>query len=57
MNLTRIAVLAVTGTMLALPAFAHGGQYRGPGDTVPPGGGGGGGRSGGGGYGGGRSSY
>ncbi|MCB9890037.1 MAG: hypothetical protein H6833_00125 [Planctomycetes bacterium] len=49
MNLTRIAVLAVTGTMLALPAFAHGGQYRGPGDTVPPGGGGGGGRSGGGG--------
>ncbi len=32
----------VTGGMVGLQAlgFAHGGQYRGPGDTVPPGGGG-----------------
>ncbi|MEM9801037.1 MAG: hypothetical protein AAGA20_11990, partial [Planctomycetota bacterium] len=28
-------------------SFAHGGTYRGPGDTVPPGGGGGGGGGGG----------
>ncbi|PIE22500.1 MAG: hypothetical protein CSA62_12260 [Planctomycetota bacterium] len=34
----RIACLAVAGAVLAFtaPAFAHGGQYRGPGDTVPP---------------------
>src|SRR6185503_15882982 len=33
----------LTGGLLGLeaPSFAHGGQYRGPGDTVPPGGGGG----------------
>ncbi len=51
MKLNRLAIVAVTGTLLALPAvaYAHGGQYPGPGDTVPPGGGGGGGRSGGGG--------
>ena len=49
MKLTRFACVAVTGAMLALPGslFAHGGQYRGPGDTVPPNPGGGGGRTGG----------
>jgi len=41
--------LCCTGLFLLLPETgrAHGGQYRGPGDTVPPGGGGGGGSSGG----------
>ncbi len=33
-----IALLALAG--LAVPGWGHGGQYRGPGDTVPPGGGG-----------------
>lgn len=38
---TKIAL--ASALLLALPAvsFAHGGVYRGPGDTVPPGGGGG----------------
>ncbi|MBL9079001.1 MAG: HEAT repeat domain-containing protein [Planctomycetes bacterium] len=37
--------LCCAGLLALLPetALAHGGQYRGPGDTVPPGGGGGGG--------------
>src|SRR5262245_34995258 len=40
-----IAAAILGGGVLALPSptHAHGGQYRGPGDTVPPGGGGGGG--------------
>ncbi len=40
-----LAAALVTGATLGLEssAFAHGGQYRGPGDTVPPGGGGSGG--------------
>jgi len=39
------AALMVAGGTLGLSdvSYAHGGQYRGPGDTVPPGGGGGGG--------------
>jgi HEAT repeat protein len=39
--------LACAGLLLALPdtAYAHGGQYRGPGDVVPPNPGGGGGRT------------
>ena len=38
MILKRVACLAVAGAVMAFtaPAFAHGGQYRGPGDTVPP---------------------
>jgi len=41
--------LCCAGLLALLPetGFAHGGQYRGPGDTVPPGGGGGGGSTGG----------
>jgi len=39
-----IAALAITGGSLWVGQLdAHGGTYRGPGDTVPPGGGGGGG--------------
>jgi len=41
-NLT-LALAAIGGITVPGAAFAHGGQYRGPGDTVPPGGGGGGG--------------
>ena len=42
-----ITGLACAGLVLATaePAFAHGGQYRGPGDVVPPNPGGGGGRT------------
>ena len=45
MKKLALAATLVAGFTLGLesPAFAHGGQYRGPGDTVPPGGGGGGG--------------
>ena len=48
MKLKTLACLAVTSAMLILPAelSAHGGTYRGPGDTVPPGTGGGGGKTG-----------
>lgn len=35
------------GLLLPVPSHAHGGQYRGPGDVVPPGAGGGGGAGGG----------
>ncbi|MAE77394.1 MAG: hypothetical protein CMJ85_11055 [Planctomycetes bacterium] len=47
MRTKLIACVAISGSLL-LPTdlFAHGGQYRGPGDVVPPGGGGGGGQSG-----------
>jgi HEAT repeat protein len=48
MILKRALSLAVAGALVAFtaPVFAHGGQYRGPGDTVPPNpGGGGGGRT------------
>lgn len=45
MKFMRLACVAVTGALLTIPAFAHGGQYRGPGDTVPPNPGGGGGRT------------
>lgn len=39
-----LAALFIGGALSFQPgAFAHGGTYRGPGDTVPPGGGGGGG--------------
>ena len=40
-----LATALLAGGLLGLEdvSFAHGGQYRGPGDTVPPGGGGGGG--------------
>ena len=34
-------LVALAGLTVPEAAFAHGGQYRGPGDTVPPGGGGG----------------
>ncbi len=49
MRLPRLATLVAAGALLALPGqlHAHGGQYRGPGDTVPPNPGGGGGRTGG----------
>ena len=30
----------VTIALLSVTLYAHGGQYRGPGDVVPPGGGG-----------------
>ena len=36
-----LALVALAGSTVPGAAFAHGGQYRGPGDTVPPGGGGG----------------
>ncbi|MCA8969706.1 MAG: hypothetical protein KDC95_07980 [Planctomycetes bacterium] len=48
MNATSILATLACG-LLTFPVLAHGGQYRGPGDTVPPGAGGRGGRSGGGG--------
>src|SRR5690606_6164762 len=35
------SALAVAGAVLIDVSRAHGGSYRGPGDTVPPGGGGG----------------
>jgi HEAT repeat protein len=41
--LLSAALLASGALALSVPTFAHGGMYRGPGDTVPPGGGGGGG--------------
>lgn len=46
-KLLLTAALAALGMLgMQSPSFAHGGQYRGPGDTVPPGGGGGGGGAG-----------
>ena len=43
-NWLRSAALLASGALaLSVPTLAHGGMYRGPGDTVPPGGGGGGG--------------
>lgn len=36
------ALLATCALCMPSTIFAHGGTYRGPGDTVPPGGGGGG---------------
>jgi len=48
MKTMSFACAALASAVLCLPAAlsAHGGQYRGPGDTVPPGGGGGGGKTG-----------
>ncbi len=45
MNKILLSGLACAGLLFALPdtAYAHGGQYRGPGDVVPPNPGGGGG--------------
>ena len=45
MKKTLLASALVTGGLLAFPSVsdAHGGNYRGPGDTVPPAGGGSGG--------------
>ncbi|HHI81299.1 MAG TPA: hypothetical protein ENK02_15145 [Planctomycetes bacterium] len=50
MRIPRLASLTLAVGLFAIPVqvFAHGGQYRGPGDTVPPGAGsGGGGKTGG----------
>ena len=45
MNKSILAAALVAGGLYGVQSLshAHGGQYRGPGDTVPPGGGGGGG--------------
>ncbi len=49
MRIPIFASLTLAAGLFAIPAsvFAHGGQYRGPGDTVPPGAGSGGGKTGG----------
>jgi len=45
--LAAASLIALSGIGITGVSFAHGGTYRGPGDTVPPGGGGGGGGGGG----------
>ena len=43
MKKLSLAATFLAAGLIGAPAFGHGGQYRGPGDTVPPGGGGSGG--------------